>query len=62
MSDSTQDAETTRVPPGEGGWLDAKRAVAERNEQARQSHKKDRADMDRAQIARQRAQREDRMN
>jgi hypothetical protein len=59
MNDSPDTAGSRRTPPGEGGWLAAKKAVAERNEAARRSAKAERSDHELRLMARQRAQRDD---
>ena len=43
MTDSNDTAETPRTKRGEGAWLEAKRAIADRNDRARKAGKAERS-------------------
>jgi hypothetical protein len=43
MTASNDAAETPRTKTGEGAWLEAKRAIADRNDQARKTGKAERS-------------------
>jgi hypothetical protein len=42
MTASDDAAQTPRTKPGEGAWLEAKRAIADRNDEARKAGKAER--------------------
>ena len=49
---ASNDAETTpRAKPGESAWLEAKRAIADRNDQARKTGKAERSAREESQKA-----------
>jgi len=51
MTDSDENAETPRTKPGEGAWLEAKRAIADRNDNTQKTGKAERTAREQSQKA-----------
>jgi len=51
MTETTDSAGTPRSKPGEGAWLEAKRVIADRNDQARKAGKAERSAREQSQQA-----------